>query len=77
MRLYIPLALFITIISPDALAIDASRYQALMESIDDAAFSDDKLEVLSKVKGESFTGDQARRLLEAFSMSDDNWKRFG
>ncbi len=71
MRLYIPLATFITIISPDALSIDANRYQALMQSIDDAAFSDDKLEVLSKVKGESFTGDQARRLLEAFSMSDD------
>ena len=45
MRFYILLALIITIISFDALAIDSRRYQALMESIDDAAFSDDKLEV--------------------------------
>ena len=71
MRLYTLLALIISLISFDALAIDSMRYKALMESIDDAAFSDDKLEVLRGVKGESFTGEQARRLLEAFSMSDD------
>ena len=46
MRLYTLLALIISLISFDALAIDSMRYKALMESIDDAAFSDDKLEVL-------------------------------
>ena len=45
MRFYALLALIITLISFDAQAIDSRRYQALMESIDDAAFSDDKLAV--------------------------------
>ncbi len=71
MRINLPLALFVIFASFDAYAIDSNRYQALMESIDEASFSDEKLEVLKGVKGETFTAEQARRLLEAFSMSDD------
>ena len=66
------LALLLTcLMASQALALDARTQAALLEKLDDAAFADDKLEVLRPYAGKAFTAEQARAVLSSFAMSDD------
>ncbi len=56
------------------LASTAAEHSALLQAIEDAAFTDDQLAVLRSHSGQSFSTDQAKELIDLFMQDDDKLK---
>ena len=63
--------LIVCLAGAQSLALDPATQSTLIEALEDAAFADDKLEVLRPYSGKTFTAEQARAVIDAFAMSDD------